>query len=239
MRQRLFTDFDGPLMDVSERYYQVYLYCLDQIRKPYQPIVPLKKEEFWRLKRAYISEREIGYRSGLTEPNQAQEFSALRSEVIHTEPFFPFDRLHDWAIPALTKAQQAGIELGIMTMRRQRELEPVIAKYSLGRFFPPHLRFCLPDDYVKTYDTQDKPRLMLKAIATLPMLDCHWIVGDTEADIITGKRFNCKTIAVLSGIRDRQRLELHQPDYILPNLLSAVEMVCSYSGNSISFNDQR
>jgi len=27
---RLITDFDGPIMDVSERYYQVYQYCLQQ-----------------------------------------------------------------------------------------------------------------------------------------------------------------------------------------------------------------
>jgi phosphoglycolate phosphatase-like HAD superfamily hydrolase len=225
MRHRLFTDFDGPLMDVSERYYQVYLYCLNQIKQPHQAIVPLKKEEFWRLKRACIPEREIGFRSGLTAPNQDHDFAELRSTVIHTAPFFPFDRLHDWAIPALRLAQRSGIELGIMTMRRHSELLPVLSKYNLEPFFPPALRFCLTDDYPKTYDTQDKPRLMLKAIATLPMRPQHWIVGDTEADIIAGKRYNCKTIAVLSGIRDRTRLALHQPDYILADLMNAVQLI--------------
>ncbi len=227
MRDRLFTDFDGPLMDVSERYYQVYLYCLDKIRHSYQKVVSLTKAEFWALKRAYVSEREIAFRSGLTEKGQPEAFAELRSAVIHTEQFFPFDRLHDWAIPALTKAKSAGIELGIMTMRRQSELIPVLEKYALRRFFPEHLCFCLRDDYVKTYDTQDKPRLMLEAIARLPMPERQWIVGDTEADIIAGKRFNVKTIAVLSGIRDRARLAVHQPDMILPDLMSAVEYILS------------
>jgi len=227
MRDRLFTDFDGPLMDVSQRYYQVYLYCLEKIKRSYQTVVPLSKAEFWALKRAYVSEREIAFRSGLTQKGQPEAFAELRSEVIHTEQFFPFDRLHDWAIPALTKAQSAGIELGIMTMRRQSELIPVLQKYSLRRFFPEHLCFCLRDDYVKTYDTQDKPRLMLEAIARLPMPERQWIVGDTEADIIAGKRFNVTTIAILSGIRDRTRLALHQPDMILPDIMTAVEHILS------------
>jgi len=227
MRQRLFTDFDGPLMDVSQRYYEVYLYCIDKIKRGYQKVVPLTKAEFWTLKRAYVSEREIAFRTGLTERGQPEAFAELRSAVIHTQAFFPFDRLHDWAIPALTKAQSAGIELGIMTMRRQSELIPVLEKYSLRRFFPEHLCFCLPDDYIKTYDTQDKPRLMLKAIACLPMPERQWIVGDTEADIIAGKRFNLTTVAVLSGIRDRPRLALHHPDLILPDLMAAVDHLLS------------
>jgi phosphoglycolate phosphatase-like HAD superfamily hydrolase len=214
-------------MDVSERYYRVYLYCLDKIKRSYQQVVPLSKAEFWGLKRACVSEEEIALQSGLKEKGQAEAFAKLRSEVIHTEQFFPFDRLHEWAIPALTKAQAAGIELAILTMRRQRELIPVLEKYSLRRFFPEHLCFCLRDDYVKTYDTQDKPKLMLQAIACLPMPERQWIVGDTEADIIAGKRFNLITIGVLSGIRDRFRLALHQPDLILPDLMSAVEHIIS------------
>jgi phosphoglycolate phosphatase-like HAD superfamily hydrolase len=225
MRQRLFTDFDGPLMDVSERYYQVYLFCLNKIKYQGQTVVPLSKMEFWRLKRARVPEREIAYRSGLTAQHQDRDFAELRGQVIHSKPFFPFDHLHEWAIPALELAQRSGIELAIMTMRRQSELLPVLDKYGLRRFFPEHLCFCLRDDYPKTYDTQDKPRLMLQAIATLPFLDRHWIVGDTEADIIAGKRFNCRTIGVLSGIRDRAQLQLHHPDYILRDLTTAVQLI--------------
>lgn len=225
MRHRLFTDFDGPLMDVSERYYQVYLYCLEQIKQPRQAVVSLNKGEFWRLKRARVPEREIAYRSGLILQGQDRDFAELRGEVVHSKPFFPFDCLHDWAVPTLDLARRSGIELAIMTMRRQSELLPVLEQYGLVRFFPANLCFCLRDDYPKTYDTQDKPRLMLEAVARLPFVDRHWIVGDTEADIIAGKRFNCTTIGVLSGIRNRSQLQLHHPDYIVQDLVAAVQLV--------------
>jgi len=39
-------DFDGPIIDVSERYYNVYKFCLDSIRYPDQPVQQLGKAEF-------------------------------------------------------------------------------------------------------------------------------------------------------------------------------------------------
>ncbi|MFM6283034.1 MAG: HAD family hydrolase, partial [Dolichospermum sp.] len=38
---RLITDFDGPIMDVSERYYRVYQLCLEKTRYPGQTITEL------------------------------------------------------------------------------------------------------------------------------------------------------------------------------------------------------
>jgi len=61
---RLITDFDGPIMDVSERYYQVYQYCLKQVQEPGQAVTQLSKSEFWQLKRAQVPERQIGLMSG-------------------------------------------------------------------------------------------------------------------------------------------------------------------------------
>ena len=216
--KRLFTDFDGPLMDVSERYYQVYLFCLQQVRLPHQPIVFMNKTEFWSAKRAQVPEWKIGWDSGLTLPGQAEEFAKLRRLTVHTEPYFKYDRLHDFAISALEKLQNHGFDLAIMTMRRQRELYHVLQEFKLDRFFAPDRIFCLPDDYQKTMDTRDKPKLMEKAIATLPIVDHQWIVGDTEADIIAGKRYRVKTIGLLSGIRNEHQLSLHQPDWIRKDL---------------------
>ncbi|MFN3361464.1 MAG: HAD family hydrolase [Pseudanabaenaceae cyanobacterium] len=228
--KRLFTDFDGPLMDVSERYYQVYLYCLHQVRLPQQPIVQMSKEEFWSAKRAQVPEWKIGWESGLTLPGQAEDFARLRSETVHSPLFFQYDRLHDFAIPALEKLQEHGFDLAVMTMRRQKELYPVLNHFNLGRFFATDRIFCLRDDYKKRGDTKDKPQLMEKAIATLPPVEEQWIVGDTEADIIAGKRFRVKTIGILSGIRNEYQLRLHQPDRIKADLR---EVVAELTGDAI------
>jgi phosphoglycolate phosphatase-like HAD superfamily hydrolase len=225
MAKRLFTDFDGPIMDVSERYFRVYQLCLDRIKQPEQVVTPLSKPEFWAMKRSQVPEMEIAIASGLVESGQAKTFAQLRREIVHTEPYFQYDRIIDGAIAALETAERAGIELAVMTMRRVRELEPVLEKYNLARFFPPSHRFCLANDYVKTGDTKDKPKLMERAIATLPTVGLQWMVGDTEADITAGKSFGVTTIGILSGIRDRTQLELQQPDFIYPNLSSAIDQI--------------
>ncbi|MEM6503095.1 MAG: HAD family hydrolase, partial [Cyanobacteria bacterium P01_C01_bin.89] len=79
---RLITDFDGPVMNVSERYYRVYRFCLESVSDRRQKINQLSKESFWGLKRSQMPEVEIGQRSGLS-PAQSREFAQLRKDTVH------------------------------------------------------------------------------------------------------------------------------------------------------------
>jgi phosphoglycolate phosphatase-like HAD superfamily hydrolase len=225
MKKRIFTDFDGPIMDVSERYYQVYLYCLQKICKPDQVINKLSKSEFWELKRSQIPEKEIANLSGFEDDRQAIAFAHLRRATVHTDPYFKHDRLIESAIPALEQVQQAGIDLAVMTMRRRRELEPILDQYNLRRFFKCDRIFCLDDDYVKTVDTQDKTKLMKLAQDYLPVVERQWMIGDTEADIIAAQTYDVPVVAVLSGIRNQTQLEKYKPNQIFPNLLASTMMI--------------
>lgn len=220
---RLITDFDGPIMDVSERYYQVYQFCLEATGQPDQILRPLSKAEFWALKRSQVPEVEIGIRSGL-EPPQAKAFSKLRKETVHTLPYLRYDAPIPGAIETLERAQNLGFDLAVMTMRRVRELDEAFQRCNLGRFFSENRRYCLSDTYVKTADVKDKPLLMERALAELPSIPT-WMVGDTEADIVAAKSHGIPMISVLSGIRDRDRLSQHQPDWIVANLEEALEVV--------------
>jgi phosphoglycolate phosphatase-like HAD superfamily hydrolase len=220
--RRIFTDFDGPIMDVSERYYQVYLYCVQKIRQGDQPVNTLSKTEFWELKRSQVPEKEIAIISGFEDEKQAIAFAHLRRATVHTDPYFDHDRLIPSAIPALEKAQQAGFDLAVMTMRRRRELEPVLDQYNLRRFFRDDRIFCLDDDYVKTIDTQDKPKLMRQAQESLPPISQQWMIGDTEADIYAANSYDIPAIAVLSGIRNQNQLEKYHPNHIFIDLSSAI-----------------
>ncbi|MBD2346604.1 HAD family hydrolase [Anabaena subtropica] len=221
---RLITDFDGPIMDVSERYYRVYLFCLEKTQYPGQPVQQLSKAEFWQMKRKQVPEKEIALISGLDEL-QAQEFSQLRRKTVHTEPYFQYDIPIPGALDVLLKVQKAGVDLVVMTMRRVRELDYALQKYDLGKFFPENRCYCLSNDYVKTRDIEDKPLLMQRALAELPPAADTWMVGDTEADITAAKKHNIKVIAVESGIRDRIQLKEYQPDLIVGNLGAAVDMI--------------
>ncbi len=221
---RLITDFDGPIIDVSERYYRVYKFCLEKTRRPDQAVKELPKAEFWELKRNRVPEKQIALNSGLDEA-QAQEFAQLRRQTVHTQPYFEYDTLAPGAVDALLKIQQAGIDLAVMTMRRVKELDYAFKKYDLDRFFPENRCYCLSNDYVKTRDIEDKPLLMARAIEELPAAADTWMVGDTEADITAAKKHDIKAIAVECGIRDRTQLELYHPDLIVKDLSAAVDLI--------------
>ncbi|MEH2265490.1 HAD family hydrolase [Nostoc sp.] len=221
---RLITDFDGPIIDVSERYYRVYQFCLEKTRRPNQAVQELPKAEFWQLKRSRIPEKQIALNSGLDEA-QAQEFAQLRRQTVHTEAYFNYDTLAPGAVEALLKIQQAGIDLAVMTMRRVRELDYAFKKHDLARFFPENRCYCLSNDYVKTRDIEDKPLLMARALQELPPATDTWMVGDTEADITAAKNYDVKVMAVECGIRDRTQLELYHPDLIVKDFSAAVDLV--------------
>lgn len=225
---RIITDFDGPIMDLSDRYYHVYQLCLDRVKLPNQSIRVLTKTEFWTYKRARISEQQVGIESGLT-PAQSEIFKQIRDRSAHQLQYLSLDRVVPGAITALEKIQAEGIELIVMTLRRNSELNAAFERYHLDRFFAPEHRYCLADDYQKQGDILDKTQLMAQALAELAPEPNTWMIGDTETDIIAAQTHGITVIGVLSGIRDLDRLLQYQPDYILPDLAGAVKSIESAS----------
>ena len=224
---RVITDFDGPIIDVSERYYRVYLICLDRIHNPGQKVIKLNKAEFWRLKRSRVSEIEIGMISGL-DTLQAQRFSHMRGELVHTQPYFCYDRLADGAMDTLLKIKLFGIDLAVMTMRRVRELNYALGQYNLGQFFQDDRCYCLSNNYIKVSDIKDKKMLMSRALKELPPAYNTWMIGDTEADIVAAQTFGIKVIAVESGIRNNEQLKKEAPDLIVKDFNSALKFILQY-----------
>ena len=221
---RIITDFDGPIMDLSDRYYHVYQLCLDKVKQPNQSINILSKDKFWAYKQAQVAEQQVGIESGLTA-TQAEVFKNLRDRHAHQLQYLSLDRVVPGSIAALAKIQASGSDLLVMTLRRTCELIPAFDRYNLAQFFPPHHRYCLPNDYVKHGDIQAKTRLMATALTELKPDLNTWMIGDTEADIIAAQTYNIRVIGVLSGIRDRDRLAQYQPDKIVSNLADAVDFI--------------
>ncbi|WP_310480992.1 HAD family hydrolase [Chamaesiphon sp. VAR_48_metabat_403] len=221
---RIITDFDGPIMDLSDRYYHVYQLCLETVKQPNQPITIFSKAKFWAYKQAQIPELQLGIESGLTA-TQAQAFKEMRDLHAHQLQYLSLDLVVPGSIAALAKIQASGSDLLVMTLRRTCELEPAFQQYNLDRFFPSHHRYCLPNDYIKHGDVQAKTQLMTNALAALKPDPDTWMIGDTEADIIAAQTYNIPVIGVLSGIRDRDRLERYQPDKIVANLADAVDFI--------------
>jgi phosphoglycolate phosphatase-like HAD superfamily hydrolase len=228
MQLWVFTDFDGPIIDVSERYYQVYQHVL-QKASPGADLIPLDKKTFWDYKRARVPEKEIGIHSGLNA-EQAKEFARLRRKLVHAMEYFPLDEIHPTAIAALESLQAAGVMLGVVTMRLMRELEPALAKFDLERFFELEHRYCISNDHVKDDDIRDKAMLLAHAHKAFKQATAGkdaqcYMVGDTEADILAGQKLGIPSLAVLSGIRDQRHLDKLAPWKVVQNLQEAVRVI--------------
>ncbi len=223
--QRLILDFDGPIMDISDRYYRVYQICLEKTKLPEQKLNILSKKEFWDLKRDRISEQEIGKISGLNN-DQCQNFAKLRNQLAHQLNFLEIDQPIFGVIATLEALKKrSDLDLVVMTMRKEKELKLALKQHNLERFFPSDRRYFIADDYVKKSDIEDKPLLMKRALKELPFVEKTWMIGDKEADIVSAKNHNIAIIAVLSGIRNRQQLEKYQPDFIVNNLTEAIKII--------------
>jgi phosphoglycolate phosphatase-like HAD superfamily hydrolase len=221
---RIITDFDGPIMDLSDRYYHVYQLCLEQVRETNQSIRVLSKVEFWEYKQAQVSEQKVGIESGL-RVDQAEVFKQIRDQTAHQLQYLSLDQVVPGAIAALDQVQASEVELIVMTLRRTCELNAAFEQYGLDRFFPLDCRYCLTDDDHKQGDIKDKTQLMAQALSELKPEPNTWMIGDTEADIIAAQTHGIKVIGVLSGIRNLDRLEQYQPDKIVDNLATAIEFI--------------
>src|SRR5215510_6935636 len=88
VRELICIDLDGPILDVSGRYYQVYRDSLASIDAP-----PLDKASYWELKRKKVSEPEILKRSGIESLAAVEAYLNARTPRIEAESYLRFDKV--------------------------------------------------------------------------------------------------------------------------------------------------
>ena len=225
----VFCDFDGPIMDVSERYYSTYQLGLADTQSFYQaqgitlPIKMLSKEQFWQMKQDRVPDAEIAMRSGLYQ-EQIDLFLQRVSEIVNQPTLLQQDRLQPGVRWGLALLRSRGVRLVLVTLRCQAQATQILQSYGLLDLFS------------QIYGTQDdqaayqnyanlKAELLAQAIAEQTKqgncLKTAWMIGDTEADILAGQSLNIPTIALTCGIRSKLYLEKFQPTHILSDLMSA------------------
>jgi phosphoglycolate phosphatase len=94
----VFCDFDGPIVDVSNRYYTTYKVALAETQASYQaqgislPIQRLSKQQFWHMKQDRVPDVEIAMRSGL-QGEQIDFFLGRVIEIVNQPALLNQDRL--------------------------------------------------------------------------------------------------------------------------------------------------
>lgn len=223
----LFCDFDGPIVDVSERYYQTYQLALADTQAAYlaldrsETIQVLSKAQFWQLKRDRVPDPEIAQQSGLAG-EQIDAFLGRVHQIVNQPVLLHEDAIQPGVRWALSLLCNHGIQLMLVTLRQREQALQILHHYGLANLFS---RVYGATDHQAAYDNHaaHKTALLTEAIAEARCYGWRpgWMLGDTEADILAGQALMLPTMALTCGIRSRLYLEQFQPNLIYHNLLSA------------------
>lgn len=227
-RTTLFCDFDGPILDVSDRYYATYLQALGELKielgrfsRSFQYTI-LSKEQFWNLKQHRIPDFEIALRSGIPEADIETFLAIVRTLVNHPD-LLHHDCLQSGIRWALELMNSQGVRLILVTLRHQSQVEDLLQSYQLGHLFK-GVWGTLDEHAAYTNSSDCKTALLGKAWADACQRygtpERAWMLGDTEADILAGQSHNIGTVALTCGIRSRTYLSQFHPDHICEDLVS-------------------
>jgi phosphoglycolate phosphatase len=227
----LFCDFDGPLVDVSDRYYLTYKLALAKTRSHYRAegtwltVRPLSKSQFWRLKQQRTPDMEIVLRSGL--PEWAMDyFLAKVRDLVNAPALLRRDRLQPGVAWALQQLKCQGVVLVLVTLRCQEQATQFLADHGLLDQFSRIYGTQCADAAYQNY-TDLKSQLLTQAMTDFGVDSAEggWMVGDTEADVLAAQRMGIPSIALTCGIRSQAYLDRLKPTVIHHSLLELVRAV--------------
>jgi len=202
----IFWDLDGPILDVSEKYYRVYYDILKESNSE-----TLTKEDYWEAKRNKIQEEEILLSTNVTIPYI--DYCDKRMVLIETNYYLAYDSLQYYADTVLENFARE-VQLVLVTLRRsESQLHRELEYFKIKNCFTAILsssaqvepRWKIKYDLIKKYMGQDQS-------------NNHLLIGDTETDIEAGKHLGFTTIAISNGIRHEQILQQSNPDYIYSSI---------------------
>lgn len=240
----VFCDFDGPIINVSSRYYETYRRALAHVAASLQAHInrrslhALTQQQFWQMKRNRISDVDIAIRSGL-QHKQIDMFLNRVQKIVNQANLLHHDCLQPGVRCALELLHVHDIRLVLVTLRQQTQAIQLLKQYRLLHLFSDVKG--TPDNtaaYVNC--THHKTQLLQEAIATHcpsdQQIQHSWMIGDTEADILAGQAHGIATIALSCGIRSEVYLAGFTPTCLHEDLLSAAhEIVACGSRSSIRF----
>jgi phosphoglycolate phosphatase len=225
----VFCDLDGPLIDVSRRYYKTYLLAIAETQAYMQTqgrslqLTPLNAGQFWQMKQERIPDADIAFRSGLRH-EQTDLFLANVYNIVNEPILLREDRLQPNVACSLGQLRRLGVQLSVVTLRSQTQAEQILQQFRIAPYFK-HIRGA--EDQSAAYDNfvEGKQALLAELVQHVsPVVRSqYWIIGDTEADILAGQALGLSTVAVTCGIRSGSYLRRLEPTTVQPNLQTAVQ----------------
>ena len=213
MKAALF-DFDGTLVDTTEMIYQGMRHAASTV-----------------LGRDDIPRETLLENVGQPLPRQMELIDAEKAELLLEAYRYHHEENHDDLIQefpqvavALSRLRSAGIRVGVVTSKRRVSVEMALNSF-------PDLRNVV-DRFVTMEDTNEhKPHPEplwrgLELLGGVPK-EVAAYVGDSPFDVEAAKAADLTSVAISWGAFSEARLREAEPDHLVPDIESAVDVLLS------------
>lgn len=200
----IILDFDGVLVNPSERLYRVYKILHQKFG--FQPACT--KKQYWELKRQRVSEIDIARKSCMTK-KMLTRYSKERYRIIEQKKFLAYDVI------------TVGSKKTLAFLQRRAPLILATYRKNARNFYHELKHLRLEKYFTKILVAKKRGRDVVKEkIGLLHSVRGQkaLMVGDTENEITVGKTLGFITIAIDTGMRNRNLLARENPDFLIKNL---------------------
>jgi phosphoglycolate phosphatase len=208
----IFLDLDGTLVDSTEAYLEAARTAFRAVGKE-TPSNQIMLELPKRLEQG-INVQDI------IESSSKQQFLTVYLKAYHS-----FTERKTKLIPNVAATLQTLSEkskLALITMRYvpNQVIQKELDYFGIAQYFS-HIATALD-----TTRPKPSPEALIRCVKTLnlDMNECL-IAGDSINDMRAGKAAGAKTVAVLTGLYNREELAQEDPDLVLPNVCALPEHV--------------
>jgi phosphoglycolate phosphatase len=205
---RIFFDLDGPILDVSKRYYKVFIDITGAGK--------ISKDIFWSFKREKKPWKNIFKQAGLN----------LNEKIFLRKWFSNIEKRKYLKLDTL----QCTVKKVLATLRKKNSLYLISLRQSKSNLLW-QLKYLGLDWYfdkviycknTKNYGWLCKAKLIKQNLSSD---EESIIIGDTEIDIRAAKLAKITSIAVLCGIREKKLLVKEKPDQIISDIRSLIKFI--------------
>jgi len=206
MKDNLFFDLDGTLIDSSERMYVLF--------KELAPLSNLTFDEYWSLKRNKNNHKEILTTFLKYTDSEYRNFQSEWMKRIETESLLSLDKPFDGITDLLNELSNRYL-LHIVTNRQFLNLtKNQIIKLRLNCFFK------------NIFVTEQKIEKKELICENFRLSANDFIIGDTGKEITTGKELGIRTIAITTGFVNKEKLLEYKPDFLVENIMELRAILC-------------
>lgn len=231
----IFCDLDGPLIDVSQRYFKTYQLALAETQSHFKlqgyflSLTPLKLSQFWSMKQSKQPDVAIASRSGLVG-EQIEVFLQQVQAIVNQPLLLCEDRLQPGVESALHSLIAHGAQLAVVTLRCQEQAVQILRQHHLDPYFR-LIRGTRDTEAAYQNYAVCKQVLLQETMQALGLgpEQSLWMIGDTEADVFAAQGMKIKSIALTCGMRNYSFLHDLQPTSIQPNLTAATQLLMDMS----------